>query len=111
MTGGTTSKGLKELSRISPEPISKIWEEAARVQGKVEKQQKRTRRIIAPKKPGLLTLKKPDPLPSPLDADVLKKRRIKKKGRRATILAGRMNQRRQMLNTQFNTKLGESILR
>lgn len=111
MTGNLGSKGLTEYGRISPEPTSKVYDEAARVQRKVEKEQKRTRRKVGltsgpkydPFAPA--TPETPGPLPTYEEIGQLKKR--KPKGRKANILAGRMMKQRQILNTQ---QYGKSIL-
>lgn len=107
MTGNFISKGLREGGRVAPGHFGKVFNEAARLQEKVEGERKRIRRKIGitTQQPKMLDPVKPDPLPTPVEVGPLKK--VKPKGRQANILASRMNRRRQILNT----RPGVSILR
>jgi hypothetical protein len=110
--GNLTAKGFNEFGRITKpiEPISKGFTELGRFAKKRADEEKRVRRKMGfttqkPKMLELLDPVKPDPLPTYIEIEPAKKR--KKVGRGATILADRMNRRRQILNT----KPGGSILR
>jgi hypothetical protein len=90
----------------------KAYKNITRIPKKTLKEVKR----IIPSPPKPIRPTEPDPSPTPIMSDEIQSaksrvREKKKKGRRATILAGRMMAmagRRNILNTQLNTKLGES---
>jgi len=92
------TKGFNALAKIAPGPAGKTYKEAGRATSKWEDQLQRTRRMFSPKDPKLLEPVDPDPLPISHQREEKKKK--KKTGRGSTILAGRMNQRRAILDTQ-----------
>lgn len=111
MTGAELGvKGLKEMGRVAPRPFNKVYDEAARFQGKIAKQQKRTRRAvgITTQQPKMLEPTKPDPVPTFQEIQPMTKKR--KSGRSSTILASRLNQRRNVLDfSSINT--GKTLLK
>lgn len=105
MTGAST-KTIAEATKSIP-ILGKITREAQRVDKNIIKEAKRPF-----KKPKIRSMLEPDPSPEPVLMEEVvgakKKRKKRKPGRGATILAGRMMAgRRNILNTQFKKKLGE----
>ena len=101
MTGmNLSAKGTKELSRaIKPiSPASKGYAELSRASAKTAAQQKRTRRSIGLRSaPRPKTIPAGEPIIEPTFIEGPEKKKKRKTGRSATILAGRMNRRRGIL--------------
>lgn len=103
MTGSGISTDIMQAGKKDP---TGVLPTVARTQKKIELEGKRVRRKfgITTRKPQLLEPVKPDPVPTFVETGPFQK--AKPKGRKANILAGSMNRRRQILST----KTGGSIL-
>jgi len=103
--GYQVQKLSNNLANVAPGPAGKAWKEVGRVSAKYEDQLQRTRRMISPKAPKALEPVTPSPLATPVDGpDSVKK---EKYGRGSTVLAGRLNQKRSILDTR---KAGTGLL-
>jgi hypothetical protein len=107
MTGELTKDPL-QLFTDPKKKLERVYKQAVNLPKKVAAEAKRA---ITPKIPKVEAIQDPDPSPTPImteEVQAAKARvRKKKKGRRATILAGRMmTGRRSILNTQGKFQLG-----